>query len=106
MHGADLQPGYSEEAGVLGVGALLPAGDDEHVDVAEESRHSVACFIGDQPFDDQHSAAPDHGLAAVAEDVDRPLVFPVVEHVGQHVTVRAARYLLEEIPSQHRASVG
>jgi hypothetical protein len=106
MDGADLQPGSRQEAGVFSVGALLPAGDDEHVDVAEESRHGVAGFIGDQPFDDQHPAAPDHGLAAVAEDIDGPLVFPVVQHVGQHVTVRAARHLFEEVPRQHRASVG
>src|SRR5437762_12212475 len=68
------EAGAREERPVLGRGALAAAGDEQHVQVAEQ--HALRTFalvdaLGDDPLDEEQPSVPGNGAVAVPQDGDR-----------------------------------
>ena len=101
-----MQASLGQELAVFVVGAFPAAGEDQHVQIAQQDRHGFGRVVGNQPFDDQHPAVAGHGPAAGTQDPDRIGVIPVVQHVGQDVGVRTVRDALEEVSRHDLAAIG
>src|SRR5262245_32396413 len=104
-HAPELEPGTGEQIAELLAGALLSAGDDQHVDV--EQLAEVGRVAGTEDvLHDQHSPRRSHRVAAVAQDAERGLVLPVVQDVLHPVPAGVCRHAVEEAAAAHLATVG
>ena len=54
LHVGEAQPGCGQQMAVLGVGPFLAAGEDQHVQVAEQHWQGIGRVVGDEPLDDEH----------------------------------------------------
>jgi glyoxylase-like metal-dependent hydrolase (beta-lactamase superfamily II) len=91
QHRAGTEPGRGQQRVVLGDAPLHPARQHQHVQVADQHRHGRCRVVRDEPLDDQHPAARGHRPAAAGQDLPGPVIFPVMQHVGHQVGVRAGR---------------
>jgi pimeloyl-ACP methyl ester carboxylesterase/class 3 adenylate cyclase len=91
---------------VFAVRPLPPAAEHQHVDVAEQDRYRFGRVIANEAFDDQHPAVAGRGLAAVGQDLGRPGVIPVMQHVRQHVAVGPAGDTKKEVARGDLAPIG
>jgi hypothetical protein len=105
LHVGGAQPGCGQQMAVLGVGPFLAAGEDQHVQVAEQHWQGIGRVVGDESLDDEHPPMAGHGVAAGGQDLDRADVVPVVQHVGQDVAIGAVRDTVEEVAGNDLAAV-
>ena len=102
-----VNPAASEETPVLRRGALLAAGDREHVQVGhrrlDRSRRGLEA-LRQHLLEDEQLRRARHGGATVRQDVPAPLVVPVVDDVGEEIEAPAARNRPEEVAHLDRAT--
>src|SRR5467141_2757258 len=106
QHPAQGEAGRSEQRAKLVERALAAAVHHHHVDVGEcRFRRGVTV---EQPLDQQHGSWSIHGPVHSAQDADRILVVPVVEHARQQVAVATPGHRLEEVAGHRlrRTSAG
>src|SRR5438445_342900 len=103
-HAAQGEAGRSEKRAKLLERALAASVHHHHVDVGE-CRFAGGVTV-EQPLDKQHGSWSIHGPAHGAQDADRFLVVPVVEHARQQVAVATGRHRLEEVAGHRLRRTG
>jgi len=99
----DPETGDGEKLRELGLGALPAAEIDEHRQVVELAQMGVIPWRDDH-VDDQYPAAVVHSAGAAAEDGDRAVVVPVVQHPLDDVGIAAGWDRFEHVAAGQLAA--